>query len=312
MELTQIKYFLEVAESQHMTKSAEKLHISQPSLTQSIHRLEESVGVPLFASKGRNIVLTEYGKYFQKKVKPIVEALDALPEQMKVMAKLSSETIHLNVLAASTFVTEAVIEYKSNKKNLNFQLVQGDENELYDISITTSFVHESKANKVTDNKSYSANEIKDNEFLCEEKIFLAVPCVEKYKDRTSIRLNEVMEEGFISLAGSKQFTAICDKYCRSVGFKPKIIFTSDNPAAVKNMIMANMGVGFWPEYTWGKVDEEHVRLLEIEDLEFKRNLIISYNLNKMDNCNVVDFFEFMKDFLIKKRYEYSGCNGINF
>ena len=137
--------------------------------------------------------------------------------------------------------------------------------------------------------------------MCEEKIFLAVPCVEKYKDRTSIKLNEVMEEVFISLAGSKQFTAICDKYCRSVGFKPKVIFTSDNPAAVKNMIMANMGVGFWPEYTWGKVDEEHVRLMEIEDLVFKRNLIISYNLNKMDNCNVVDFFEFMKEFLIKKR-----------
>lgn len=302
MELTQIRYFLEVAESQHMTKSAERLHISQPSLTQSIHRLEESVGVPLFASKGRNIVLTEYGRYFQKKVKPIVEALDALPQQMKIMAKLSSETIHLNVLAASSFVTEAVIEYKSNKKNLNFQLVQSDENDIYDISITTSYVQDKKNDKeLDDNKTNLAPYMKDNEFVCEEKIFLAVPCVEKYKDRMSIKLKEVMEEGFISLAGSKQFTAICDKYCRSIGFKPKIIFTSDNPTAVKNMIMANMGVGFWPEFTWGKVDEEHVKLLEIEDMEFKRNLIISYNFNKMDNCNVVEFFEFMIEFLMKKR-----------
>ena len=36
MELTQLKYFMEVAASQHITKSAEKLHIAQPALTQAI------------------------------------------------------------------------------------------------------------------------------------------------------------------------------------------------------------------------------------------------------------------------------------
>ena len=62
MELIQIRYFLEVAETKHMTNSAKNLHISQPALSQAIRRLEESLGVPLFASKGRNIVLTEYGQ----------------------------------------------------------------------------------------------------------------------------------------------------------------------------------------------------------------------------------------------------------
>ena len=56
MELTQIKYFLEVAKNEHITKSADALHISQPSLTQSIHNLESALGVPLFRQKGRNIV----------------------------------------------------------------------------------------------------------------------------------------------------------------------------------------------------------------------------------------------------------------
>ena len=56
MEITQMKYFLEVAKTQHMTQSANKLHIAQPALTQSIHRLENELGVPLFLHKGRNIV----------------------------------------------------------------------------------------------------------------------------------------------------------------------------------------------------------------------------------------------------------------
>lgn len=298
MELNQIRYFLEVAQNQHMTKSAEKLHISQPSLTQSIHRLEESLGVPLFMAKGRNIVLTEYGRYFQKKVEPIVQALDDLPHQMQLMAKITTETIHLNVLAASSLVTEAVIEYKHNRRNLNFQLLQNSENDIYDIAITTSPVHEGASGELA-----QKNNSHNNEFVCEEKIFLAVPNMEKYKNRKSIKLAQVMDEGFISLAGSKQFSAICDKYCRSAGFKPRVIFTSDNPASVKNMIVANMGVGFWPEFTWGRVDEEHVKLLEIEDYNFRRNVIISYNLNKVDNCNVIDFYEFMKEFCISRREE---------
>ena len=76
MEITQMKYFLEVAETQHMTLSAERLHIAQPALSQAIRRLEESLGVPLFMHKGRNIVLTEYGKYLHNRLIPIMEQLD--------------------------------------------------------------------------------------------------------------------------------------------------------------------------------------------------------------------------------------------
>lgn len=326
MELTQIRYFLEVAESQHMTKSAEKLHISQPSLTQAIHRLEESLGVPLFMSKGRNIILTEYGKYLKKKLEPIVAELDLLPEQMKIMAKLSTETIHLNVLAASSIVTEAVIDYKHNKKNLNFQLMQNNESDIYDIEITSRISHnknKGKNEKESDRSDTKEKNIKDkntnekkenenkeieyyvsdkeNEFVCEERIFLAVPNIDKYKDKKSISMADVMNEGFVSLAGSKQFSAICTKFCQNIGFKPKIIFESDNLAAVKNMIMANMGVGFWPEFTWGAIDEEHVKLLEIEDAVCKRDVIISYNLNKIDNGNVIEFFSYLKEYCLGRK-----------
>lgn len=284
MELNQIRYFLEVAESQHITKSAGKLHIAQPSLTQAIHRLEESLGVPLFVSKGRNIVLTEYGKYLQKKLTPIIDELDKIPEKLQIMAKLSNKTIHLNVLAASALATEAIIEYKQKKENVNFQLLQNNQSDLYDIEITTY------AGSQTD------VQCKENEYICQEKIFLAVPNNDKYKDIKSIKLRDIMDEGFISLAGSRQFSAICDKFCHSLGVKPKVIFESDNLASVKNMIMANMGVGFWPEFTWGAIKNKHVKLLEIEDVFCQRDIVISYNLNKLDNRGVLDFFDFLKNY----------------
>lgn len=291
MELNQIKYFLEVAETQHITNSAKKLHIAQPSLTQAIHRLEEDLGVPLFVSKGRNIVLTEYGKYFQKKLIPIIGELDTLPEKLHIMAKLADKTIHLNVLAASALVTDAIIEYKKKHEDINFQLLQDSQDNLHDIEITTKPSDSTKCENFT---------LDDNKFICHEKIYLAVPNNKRYEGISSVYLKDMLDEGFISLAGSKQFSSICDKICQSLGVKPKIIFESDNPTAVKNMIMANMGVGFWPEFTWGSVDKEHVKLLEIDGALCQRDIVISYNLNKQDNSNVIEFFEFLKTHFFTK------------
>ena len=278
-----------MAESQHITNSAKKLHIAQPSLTQAIHRLEDDLGVPLFVSKGRNIMLTEYGRYLQKKLIPIMEQIDMLPEKLHTMAKLADKTIHLNVLAASALITDAIIEYKKENEDINFQLLQNSQDALYDIEITTRISNKSEKN------------IENiNEFICHEKIYLEVTNNEKYSSMKSIDLKTVMDEGFIALAGLKQFSAICDSLCQELGVKPKIIFESDNPTAVKNMIMANMGVGFWPEFTWGSVDENHVKLLEIEGALCQRDIVISYNLNKLDNTNVIGFFEFLKSYLFTK------------
>ncbi len=287
MELTQIRYFLETARTKHMTNSAKNLHITQPALTQAIRRLENDLGVPLFAAKGRNIVLTEYGKYLQEKLEPLMRQMDDIPEQLKMMAALEEETIHMNVLAASSLVMEAIIEYKKEHEDIHFQLYQNVESELYDISVTTKLFYQDRNEK--------------NCFACGEEIYLAVPENAKYRGREEIRLVETEEEGFISLLGSREFRYICDRFCQHAGFAPKIIFESDNPAAVKNMIAANMGIGFWPEFTWGSAESENVKLLKITDPSCRRDIIINYNLNKTDNHNVVEFFEFLTSFFEKRK-----------
>ncbi len=287
MELMQIRYFLEVANTKHMTNSAKNLHITQPALTQAIRRLENDLGVPLFTAKGRNIVLTEYGKYLQKKLEPLMSQIDDIPEQLKMMVELESETIHMNVLAASSLVMEAIIQYKKEHGDINFQLHQNVESELYDIAVTTKLF-------------YQASD-EENSFACAEEIYLAVPENKKYRNRTSICLTEVEEEGFVSLLGSREFRYICDRFCQHAGFTPSIIFESDNPSAVKNMIAANLGIGFWPEFTWGSIENESVRLLKIEEPVCQRDIIIHYNRNKTDSHNVIDFFDFLTEFFRQKK-----------
>lgn len=290
MEITQMKYFLEVAKTQHMTHSANKLHIAQPALTQSIHRLEKELGIPLFLPKGRNIVLTEYGKYLQSKLEPIMAELEGIPEQLRIMANLENETIHINMLAASTIVTEAIIEYNAMHPNVNFKVLQNVDGSLYDVQVRTRLVNQ------------QTEELRNNEFTCSEKIFLAVPNIEKFHGRKSIELSEMKDEAFISLLGSRELRIICDKFCERAGFEPKIIFESDSPSSVRNMIAAKMGVGFWPEFTWGSLDTKDILLLDIVEPSCHRDIIIDYRENKADNSQVKEFFTYLKAFFCKEAW----------
>ncbi len=285
MELTQLKYFYAVAKNLHVTKTAEQLHIAQPALTQAVRRLEKELGHPLFASKGRNIVLTEYGKYLKEQLAPILEKLDLLPHELEMLAALERETIHINVGAASAVVTECIIQYRKQNRNVNFKVVQSDSEGMpYDIDISTELRHKGK-NSATR--------------IFTEQIFLAVPAVGKYAGRRVMALSEVSDEEFVSLAGVKNLRTICDKFCREAGFSPRIVFESDNQSAVKNLIAAGVGVGFWPEYTWGVMDSPDVNLIGITDPECKRDIVITYNENKEDTREVKGFYEFITEYFEK-------------
>ncbi|MEK1832772.1 LysR family transcriptional regulator [Priestia megaterium] len=64
MNLKQLQYFRLLAKTEHFTRTASQLFITQPSLSQAISELEKELGVKLFERKGRNVKLTKFGQSF--------------------------------------------------------------------------------------------------------------------------------------------------------------------------------------------------------------------------------------------------------
>ena len=138
MDIQKLKYFYTTAQLEHVTRSSEVLHISQPSLTQAIHSLESELGVPLFRREGRKVALTEFGVYLKQRLDVLIPEFDHLAIEMEELKQSVTKKIRLNILAASSFVINAIMEYKKENPEAIFDFEQNETKNNCDILITTN------------------------------------------------------------------------------------------------------------------------------------------------------------------------------
>jgi DNA-binding transcriptional LysR family regulator len=87
MELYHLKTFLAVAEEQHITRAAERLHVSQPSVSTHIKALEEELGLTLFIRTPKGMILSQDGKLIKSKAESALRAIEAVHHQADQLKK---------------------------------------------------------------------------------------------------------------------------------------------------------------------------------------------------------------------------------
>lgn len=86
MDIRQLRYFLAVAETGHMTQAAAQLGMAQPPLSQQIKALESAAGLALFKRHAKGVTLTEAGRALQADAARLVQDFDALKSRMQLLA----------------------------------------------------------------------------------------------------------------------------------------------------------------------------------------------------------------------------------
>ena len=287
MELLQLRYFLAVAESEHMTNTAKQLHIAQPALTQSIHRLEQELGVSLFERAGRGIRLSPTGAYVRDRVKPAMETLENVVRDVQLFQQGEQGVVRVGVHAASGVAIDGIAAYSELNPHVSFEITQDERERHRDVIVTT----------ITPRGSSTVeNAVEKTPFS--ERIGIAVPAGSTLGDTAS--LADFANERFIALAGSRRFREVCDTFCARRAFTPHIAFESDNPLVVKKMIGLGLGVGFWPDHSWGDLDPKSCRLVHLQEPEFTRDVIVAKTSRCTPDSEAQRFYDFLLDYVTKR------------
>lgn len=287
MELLQLRYFLAVAESEHMTNTAKLLHIAQPALTQSIHRLEQELGVSLFERAGRGIRLSSAGAYVRDRVKPAMETLENVARDVQLFQQGEQGVVRVGVHAASGVAIDGIAAYSELNPHVSFEITQDERERHRDVIVTT----------ITPRGSSTVeNAVEKIPFS--ERIGIAVPASSTLGDTAS--LADFANDRFIALAGSRRFREVCDTFCAHRAFTPHIAFESDNPLVVKKMIGLGLGVGFWPDHSWGDLDPASCRLVHLRETEFMRDVIVAKTSRCTPDSEAQRFYEFLLDYVAKR------------
>ena len=158
MEIRVLKYFLEAARESNITRAAERLHVSQPTMSKQIKELEEELGVKLFIRSNYSIRLTEAGMLLRERAEDIVELAEKTEAEFKSLEEVERGDIYVGA-AESDSIRYFAKSFKilrnkypkvrchifsGNMEDVSEKLDKG----IIDFAIVTNFVDLSKYNYI--------------------------------------------------------------------------------------------------------------------------------------------------------------------
>lgn len=108
--LRQLRAFCKAAQTESISKAAEKLHLSQPSVSLLVKSLEQDLDVQLFERRGPRIVLTDAGRTLLEAAVPLVEGIDELPRVFDAQANEMGHG-HLDIAAGEATILYLLADY---------------------------------------------------------------------------------------------------------------------------------------------------------------------------------------------------------
>ena len=136
MNYNVLRYFSVLAQVEHYTIAAARLGISQPSLSSAIHNLENALGgVKLFEKVGRNIRLTDEGRFYQEKVDAALNELHSASLMLRDSKVSAPIVIHMGFVSGTLdgLVAEKIAEYTNQNRRVRFHLTESAAGNLMDM-----------------------------------------------------------------------------------------------------------------------------------------------------------------------------------
>lgn len=241
MDIRELEYFVAVAELRNFTAAAERLHVSQPAISKSIHKLEEELSVHLLDRTQKRLLLTEEGTVFLELARDILARLTAAQDTMAEYKNLMRGSFRIAVppIVGAYVFPPLFAAFKKKYPSLDMLVVEDGSSTAVDL-VKHEEVHVGLLilpPHLTDLSSY---------LLTSQEIVACLPMghplssepfltFEQLKDEPIILYNE----GFV-LRG-----IILDEYAR-YNAKPNVVISTNQFQTIKALVSKGVGISYLP------------------------------------------------------------------
>jgi len=245
MDFKQIEAFVFVAKYKSFSRAAEKLLLSQPTISTHISTLEEQLGVKLFERLSKEVVLTEAGQVFYPYAVDILDLRERSQEAVKEFLNEVSGHLHIgySTMPAEFILPSVIREFKEDYPKTFFTL---------DVNNTQNIIQR-LSDGILD-IAVVARKIPKKELeyrvLCKDKIVLIVHKHHRFFNRDSVFIDEILNESFIIREMGSGTRAAVEHAFKNKGYD----FESLNAVAmlsstysIKHAVKRQLGIAFMSE-----------------------------------------------------------------
>lgn len=295
MDIVQLRYFVTVAKSGHLTNAAKKLNVAQSALSVSIGRLEREVGVPLFDRVGRNIYLNQCGEIYLEYAEQALDILQQAQREVDVYCGKNEKILNVGIVSkplsgkALAGFMEQYPGYKICMKKIRLENVEEElKKGNVDYVISSSGQLNSKPGLV-------------GEVIREERMMLAVSADHPLAEREWISLREARGEAFINRPKAYEHRTDTDEMCLDSGFEANVTIECF-PCETLELVAAGTGVALVTE-SWAAQNAGNGRavFLPIKNPSYMRYYYIIWQAGHRFNRMAKSFRKFLEGY-----YERQG------
>ncbi len=238
LTLRHILVFNSVAETLSMSKSAEKLYITQPAISQTIKDIENKFGVKLFIRKGKELKLTDEGRELYIYTMRVVNLLKDVQLYLESFSSLHKGCVHVgaSTTIGNYFLLEIINSFKKQYPNIEVTVFIGNTEQvlrklkLWDIGLAL----------IEGLPNVEDKRIKISKYVKDEIIFICSP--EHRLVGKKVSLKDLEKEPFISREKGSGTRQIIEKEIEKFDVYPDVALELNNSEAIKNAVMCNLGI----------------------------------------------------------------------
>ena len=241
MELYQLRSFVEVAELGHLTRAADKLHISQPALSAQIKALEDELGMELFDRKPNGMVLTGAGKQLVTEAQGLLSAAQTLRDHARAIKGEIAGIIRLGTVSDPQFIrvgellSAAVERYPLLEIQLHHEVSGAAFEKVRDGGLDASFYYGEMTHPGVAGIG-----------LREITYRIVAPAA--WKDRIAhAGWNHIAGEAWIMTPPISTHHQLASTLFRSQGIEPTKVVEADDEVVVASLVLAGLGMALMRE-----------------------------------------------------------------